>query len=513
MELHSFLFQFKAMIDQKLGMAFEENRTDQLLEILQSRLDEVKLQPLAYTKLLENSPDEWAHLATRLSVPETYFFRHPDQWQAFTEVALPARIEAQRMTRRLRILSAGCASGEEAFTAAIVLRERFPELAQWDVKIHGFDINGAMLQKAASGTYTPWSLRVTSPSLKQKYFTQSGSRFQLHEDIRAAASFSAANLMDFYQPAWDEKFDIVFFRNVLIYFSPVAAARAMEQIARVTAFGGFLFVGPAENLRGISQDYALCHTHESFYYQRRNKVSEQPAGTGLPPVWPELAGPEQTASDIPLSPASFFESTLWYNDILRSSQRVQTLTTKSTVGDENVGHDVRSQSKFAEVQRQILQLLAEDKFQEALALLPEDASGRADDKDALLVRAILLMNTRRMAEAQQICQLLLAKDEMNAGAHYLMAMCFEQGGDLKRATEHDEIATYLDPTFAMPYLHRAFLAKRAKNWLSARRLFDRALVLLNYEEASRLLLFGGGFHRVMLQDLCQRELKSLETAV
>jgi chemotaxis protein methyltransferase CheR len=202
MELHSFLLQFKAMIEQKLGMAFEENRTGQLLEILQTRLDEVKLKPLAYIKLLENSPDEWAQLATRLSVPETYFFRHPDQWQAFTEVALPARIEARRTSRRLRILSAGCASGEEAFTAAILLRERYPELARWDVKIHGFDINGSMLQKAASGTYTAWSLRVTSPHLKQKYFTQNGNKFQLQEEIRAAASFSAANLMDFYQPAW-----------------------------------------------------------------------------------------------------------------------------------------------------------------------------------------------------------------------------------------------------------------------------------------------------------------------
>ena len=512
MELHSFVVHFKAMIEQKLGMAFEENRTDQLLEILQTRLDELKLAPRAYARLLEDSQDEWAQLASRLSVPETYFFRHPDQWQAFAEVALPARIEARKETRTLRILSAGCASGEEAFTAAIILRERFPHLADWDIQIHGFDINGPMLQKANSGTYTSWSLRVTSPYLKQKYFVQNGSKFHLREEIRSAASFGAANLMDFYQQEWDENFDIVLFRNVLIYFSPVAAAKAMEQIAKVMVPEGYLFIGPAENLRGISQDFSLCHSHESFYYRRRHKLSGRPLNLGITQTWSELSGVEHL-SDATLPPPASFESTLWYEDILRSSQRVQTLTadTPGAVAETTVERIY--QGNPAEAQRLILQLLAEDKFQEAMALLPADASGQADDMDTLLVRAILLINAHRMPEAQRICQMLLAKDEMNAGAHYLMALCFEQAGDPQRATEHDEVATYLDPTFSMPYLHRAFMAKKSKNWPSAKHLFDRALVLLNYEEASRLLLFGGGFRRPMLQDLCQREIRSLEMAV
>jgi chemotaxis protein methyltransferase CheR len=315
--------------------------------------------------------------------------------------------------------------------------------------------------------------------------------------------------MDFYQKEWDESFDIVLFRNVLIYFSPVAAAKAMEQIAKVMVPEGYLFIGPAENLRGISQDFSLCHSHESFYYQRRHKLSGRPASLGRTQTWSELSGVEHL-SDEPLSPPASLESPLWYEDILRSSQRVQTLTadTPSQTVVERI-----YQANPAEAQNRILQLLAEDKFQEAMALLPEDASGQADDVDALLVRAILLINAHRMPEAQGICRMLLAKDEMNAGAHYLMALCFEQAGELQRATEHDQVAIYLDPTFSMPYLHRAFMAKKEKNWSSAKHLFDRALVLLNYEEASRLLLFGGGFRRPMLQDLCQREIRSLEMAV
>lgn len=510
MELHSSVVHFKAMIEQKLGMAFEENRTDQLLEILQTRLDELKLTPRAYARLLENSQDEWSQLAARLSVPETYFFRHPDQWHAFTEVALPARIQAQQETRKLRILSAGCASGEEAFTAAIILHERFPQLADWDVQIHGFDINGPMLQKAANGTYTSWSLRVTPPYLRQRYFLQNGSKFQLREEVRSAASFSAANLMDFYQQEWYENFDIVFFRNVLIYFSPASAAKAMGQIAKVMVPDGYLFIGPAENLRGISQDFPLCHSHECFYYQRRHKLSGRLPNLGVTHTWSELSEVEQISDKLLPRPASF-ESTLWYEEILRSSERVQTLTANTPVTNSDATVESAYHTTPTKAQDRILQLLSEDKFQEAMALLPENASG--DDMDTLLVRAILLINSHCMPEARRICQMLLAKDEMNAGAHYLMALCFDQEGDLQRATEHDQIATYLDPTFSMPYLHRAFMAKKEKNWSSAKHLFDRALVLLNYEEASRLLLFGGGFRRPMLQDLCQREIRSLEMAV
>lgn len=508
MELHSFVVHFKAMIERKLGMAFEENRTDQLLEILQTRLDELKLAPHAYARLLEDSQDEWAQLSFRLSVPETYFFRHPDQWRAFAEVALPMRIKVQQETRKLRILSAGCASGEEAFTAAIILYERFPHLSSWDIQIHGFDINGPMLQKAASGTYTSWSLRVTPPYLKLKYFIQTGSKFQLREEIRSAASFSAANLMDFYRQEWSENFDIVLFRNVLIYFSPGAAAKAMEQIARVTVPQGYLFISPAENLRGISQDFSLCHSHDSFYYQRRHKLSGKLSHLGVTQTWSELSGVEPLP-DTSLSPTTSSENAFWYEDILRSSQRVQTLTAHAPSTTDSEAEPFNQPHAGAALSR-ILQLLSEDKLQEAMALLPEDATGQSDDADALLVRAILLINTHRMPEAQRICEMLLAKDEMNAGAHYLMALCFDQAGDLQRATEHDQIATYLDPTFSMPYLHRAFMAKKARNWSSARHLFDRALVLLNYEEASRLLLFGGGFRRPMLQDLCQREIRSLE---
>src|ERR1700692_1284968 len=109
-----------------------------------------------------NEHEEIRALAEQLTVNETYFFRYADHFRAFAEVVVPNRIQARGHDRRFRILSAGCASGEEAYTLAILIRERLPQLASWDIKIHGIDINALMVGKAIRAKYTAWSLRDTS---------------------------------------------------------------------------------------------------------------------------------------------------------------------------------------------------------------------------------------------------------------------------------------------------------------------------------------------------------------
>ena len=126
-----------------------------------------------------------------------------------------------------------------------------------------------------------------------------------------------------------------------------------------------------------------------------------------------------------------------------------------------------------------------------------------------LLLAVLLTNQGELADAEQTCRRLLALDEMHAGAHYLMALCREHASDLAGAKEHDQSAIYLDPGFAMPHLHLGLLAKRSGEPVVARRELSHAQLLLTREDASRLLLFGGGFSREALTRLCRAELSSL----
>ncbi|MEI9986940.1 MAG: hypothetical protein WDN69_29530 [Aliidongia sp.] len=108
--------------------------------------------------------------------------------------------------------------------------------------------------------------------------------------------------------------------------------------------------------------------------------------------------------------------------------------------------------------------------------------------------------------AQRACERLFVRDELNAGAHYILALCLENLGDRAGAAEHDRVAVYLDPGFAMPRLHLGLLSRRAGDLATGRRELAQALILLAREDASRLLLFGGGFHRDALIALCSSAL-------
>jgi chemotaxis protein methyltransferase CheR len=153
-----------------------------------------------------------------------------------------------------------------------------------------------------------------------------------------------------------------------------------------------------------------------------------------------------------------------------------------------------------------LDLLRRERFAEALDCVRARGSAAEGDPDALLLEAALLSHSGQLVAAEDACLRLLVSDELNAGAHYILALCREHSGQRERAGEHDRVASYLDPGFAMPRLHLGLLARRRGDRDAARRELAQALFLLGREDASRLLLFGGGFNREALMTVCESAL-------
>jgi chemotaxis protein methyltransferase CheR len=155
-----------------------------------------------------------------------------------------------------------------------------------------------------------------------------------------------------------------------------------------------------------------------------------------------------------------------------------------------------------------MELLKKERFSDALDLLGRLPPESEQDPDVLLLRAALLTHSGNLNAAENVSAQLLARDELNTGAHYLLALCRESAGDRQEALDHDQAAIYLDPGFAMPRLHLGLMARRAGDREGAQRELSQALLLLKREDASRLLLFGGGFGRESLIALCRAELRS-----
>ena len=485
--------RFSEAITRHLGLQFEEAKQGFLAEVLHRRQEAMGRPRETYLRAIESQPDddELRALARELTVNETYFFRNIEQFRALAEVVLPERMRARGPDRYLRILSAACASGEEAYSIAVTARETIAD-PSWRVSIRAVDYNSAVIEKAVRGRYSTWSLRETGPEDRAKWFRQDGRELILDESVRKAVDFEVRNLAvdddDLWRP---EVYDVVFCRNALMYFSPEQARATIARIARSLAPGGFLFLGHAETLRGLSEDFHLRHTHSAFYYERKDEV-----GHALPR---EVYVAPRPITAPTITPVDSFGAA-WFDAIRDASERVEALSAR------NAARAPRRPTSPGWDLGPALDLMRHERFNDALTQVADLPIEAERDPDTLLLRAMLLTHSSQFAAAEAVCRRLLEIDELNAGAHYALALCREGVGDREGAAEHDKVAVYLDPAFAMPRLHLGLLARHAGDKLAARRELAQALVLLKREDASRLLLFAGGFNREALTVLCRSAL-------
>jgi chemotaxis protein methyltransferase CheR len=505
--------RFRGWIAQRLGLHFDDAKLEFLAEVLDRRADKKGLPLRPYLDWLKG-PDidaELQALALELTVPETYFFRHIDQFHAFADVALPEAGAARGPSGNLSMLSAGCASGEEPYTLAMLVRERGADQGR-KVSIRAFDINPAMLAKAARGCYSAWALRETPATSQLRWFRSAGRDFELEDSIRAAVTFLEVNLSQENAELWaPEKYDVIFCRNVLMYFTPDSAQALVARLTRSLTPGGHLFLGHAETLRGLSNDYHLLHTHGAFYYQRKHALQIKHGKNGEETLngvaQDEPARQAAVRSVAALSNPSWANT--WLETIQNASDRIQALAERPTIESAlRDGGDPGSPTQTAAQLPLVLDLLKKERFSDALNLLGRLPAESAQDPDVLLLRAALLTHSGNLSAAANAGAQLLESDELNSGAHYLLALCRESAGDLQGALDHDQAAIYLDAGFAMPRLHLGLMARRAGNREGAKRELGQALLLLKREDAARLLLFGGGFGREALIALCRAELEA-----
>jgi chemotaxis protein methyltransferase CheR len=483
------------VLASRLGLQFDDAKTAWLADLLHRRMDINGQQAGPYLASLraEASGAEVGAIAQELTVAETYFFRNIDQFHALREHVVPERRQAAGGRHGLRILSAGCASGEEPYSIAMMLHD-LPQGGSLGLSIRAVDLNPAILEKARRARYTSWALRDTAPTMQQRWFCRDGREFALDDTIRRAVTFEERNLNGDDAELWSrDAYDVVFCRNVLMYFAPSRAQAVVARITRSLAPGGYLFLGHAETLRGLSQAFHLRHTHGTFYYQRKDGAEQ------------ELA---QAPADAPCGAgrvvaAAFEGSDSWIEAIGKAAKRIRALTDVQ-VPPERVAPVAPQRSHLG----QVLDLFTQERFAEALGLVQELASAAAHDPDVLLLRAVLLVHSGQLVRAEEACHRLLCVDELNAGAHYALALCREAAGDSRGAIDCDQRAVYLDPSFAMPRMHLGLLARRSGDREAMRRELGQAVVLLRREDASRLLLFGGGFSREALLALCSTELQA-----
>ncbi len=258
------------------GIFFHDDVSYILERRLNSRLRELSLESFGeYYRFLRFSSErrqELEEIVELLTTNETYFFREKYQLDAFSDEILPELIERKAYDRKLRIWSAGCSSGEEVYTIAMLLKER-RDISDWDLEVFGNDISRKMLQSARKGVFGRSSFRAIEPYFKDKYFEPLEDGFyRISDEVRRIASFGQLNLLDDEMLQLLGKVDVIFCRNVLIYFNADARRKVVETFFDKLHDLGYLLLGHSESLINITTDFELVYLVNDMVYRKPRQV-------------------------------------------------------------------------------------------------------------------------------------------------------------------------------------------------------------------------------------------------
>lgn len=199
-----------------------------------------------------------------MTTNESFFFRDTKPFDQFKQIVLPAMLKARASSRTIRIWSAACSSGQEAYSLAMILSEMAPQLNGWRIEIIGTDLSTEILGRAKEGMYSQFEVQRGLPiTMLVKYFAQVGDRWQINAKIRSMVQYREFNLL--HDPAPLGRFDVVFCRNVLIYFDQQTKGRVLNMVAKQMPEDGYLFLGGAETVLGITDKFQMVPGQRGIY--------------------------------------------------------------------------------------------------------------------------------------------------------------------------------------------------------------------------------------------------------
>lgn len=273
---HDEFIQLRDFIYQQCGIHIAENRKYLIENRLAGRLKDLNLKTYGeyyhYLRFDANRRKELNKLFESVTTNETSFFRNPPQLEVFRNIVLKRIVEQQRKSGRkqLRIWSAGCSTGEEPYTIAIILSEVLGrELLLWDIKITANDLSEAVLASARNGVYSEYSLRTTPRELVARYFTKEGTSYRVDSKLKRLISFGQINLNDKLQLRRVERSHIIFCRNVIIYFDDEMKKNVISAFYDNLLPGGDLIIGHSESLHNISRTFKPEHHPGAIVYRKQ----------------------------------------------------------------------------------------------------------------------------------------------------------------------------------------------------------------------------------------------------
>jgi chemotaxis protein methyltransferase CheR len=474
---------FVNLIAQQTGIEIRSQNYGSLSDNILSRVKALHLaSPQAYYDLLASldsrGEEEWQQFVCLVTNRESYFFRDKGQFSLLRQSILPELIRQNQRTRRLRICSAGCSSGQEPYSLAVLLRELIPDIDSWSVNIYGIDINRESLDHAQKALYNVWSFRQVEDEIKERYFKNLAGYYQLDPQVKRAVKFQQVNLVRDSLPRLESDIrdmDLIICRNVFIYFTDQAIAKVVEKFFNTLKMNGYLLTGHAELGSHHVKAFHSKLFPESVIYQKRGSSFHSGTTTTVryqPPEQKPSAldtlAQQLEKTQIKLTPTHTQGSAIPKN--AKTSVNTATPDSKTATTSSDQEEKILLQEAEKLLQSKSYNL-AQKKLEQILKQSPKHFQ-------AACLIAELKANLGQYDQAKEWCQKAISFNSFNAKPYHLMAHISEEQGNLEEAKQSLKKIIYLEPDAVPAYVSLSNIYQQEGDRTRADKMKRSALKLL-----------------------------------
>jgi chemotaxis protein methyltransferase CheR len=476
---------FSRLILDRTGMNFTDRRRHDLVRNVADAAGRAGFKDTAtyYHHLAGASTESqvWKDLLQGLIVSETYFFRDMPQMNALREHILPELIRRHHSDRRIRIWSAGCSSGEESYTLAMLMHPLLPDITEWNILILATDLNPENLAKARLGCYRESSMRQTDPDTREKFFTKAEGVFEIKPHIRDMVSFAYLNLAENTYPSLTTNtnaMDLILCRNVAIYLKEDVLREMALRFHRCLAPDGWFIVGASEAGSALCEPFIYWDSPGTVLYRKGIAPPHQPGRWAGKPEKEICPMPALFPPMPPLSPQ-------------QEAPPVAATVVSSVSCDPS------------DIYRNGLLLMNEGNYEGAI-----EQFQAISEKDDLYGSACCRIaqahaNRGRLQAAVSACEDALKRDPLKAGTHYLMGLIFQETGDTEKAVGELKKTLYLNPDFVLAHFSLSVIFRKKGHRQEGMRHQTQALRLAAEMTPETMLPEGNGLTAARLLTMIQ----------
>jgi chemotaxis protein methyltransferase CheR len=488
------LARVKQLVKERCGLLLEGNGEANLVQVLAERARALAIDPTQYFARLRDSGPEFQELVNRLTVNETYFFREAEQIRLLVDRLVPRLLAARAGLAPVRILSAGCSSGEEPYSLVMALMDKYGQSVSRLFEFAGGDIDSAALAKARNARYSRFSFRGVPDDVRARYFDQDRWGHVLKAPVRNQVTFHEFNLLASSFSSTLRDFDVIFFRNVSIYFDAPTRKRVQQNLVSLMKDDGVLLFGSAETLANDLGVLPLVEEGGLFYFAKGRPPLSAGAthaslsvGRTVPPPVPAVSLLPVPSSGWCLSPAAM--------PALAASQSPRPPSTPLADFDT------------------LRQLMRDKYYDQALPLLEAVLAIEPDNTEALLLKAHVLINRSDFVGTERLAQGVLAAHAWSIDALMLLGLAAKWQQQSEAAIRWFKQAAYARHECWPAHYYLADLYRdRGENAL-ARRAYRVVIQLLCGNEPDTGIQYVSlGLPTGDIRFLCEHQLARLPIA-